>query len=263
MSEAIATTPLKAIFRFPFQGPSSRDRFLIGSALIFAGTVIPIVPTIFVYGYTLQIMQQAIKGQDLTLPAWDDWGKFGVDGLRGIVVNLVYVLPGLIVSIAGMAIYFFSSLAFPLMLGAAEQGRGEELVIPMMMMFFVSFGIMMLALFLGSLLSLLGVLWLPMATAHFMAQDKLAAAFRVREWWRLLRTNWLGYLISLVISAGLIAVLYIGIMLAYYTICLCCLVPLIAAPIGFYLSLVSAALFGQTYRESVTLLEAKSETTSS
>ena len=61
MSEAIATTPLRAIFRFPFQGPRWQDRFLIGSVLVFAGTVIPILPTIVVYGYALQIMRQAIK----------------------------------------------------------------------------------------------------------------------------------------------------------------------------------------------------------
>jgi hypothetical protein len=263
MLEATATTPLKAVFRFPFQGSNWPERFLIGSAFIFAGFIIPFLPTIFVYGYALQVMRQAIKGQDLTLPAWDDWGKLGIDGLRGMVVNLVYLLPGALVSIGGMAIYFASSFAFPLMMGAAEQGRDETLALTMVMMFFVSFAIMMLSMFLGSLLGLLGTLPLPMATAHFIAQDKLATAFHVREWWRLLRANWLGYLISLVVAAGLIAVLYIALMLAYSTVCLCCLIPIIAAPIGFYLLLVSAALFGQTYRESVTLLEAKSEVTAS
>ena len=45
-------------------------------------------------------------------------------------------------------------------------------------------------------------------------------------------------------------------MIAYCTVVLCCLIPFVLAPIGFYLSLVSAALFGQTYRESVSMVEA-------
>jgi len=60
MPAASAITMLKAVFRFPFQG-KWRDRFLVGTALTFAGFVIPIVPLIFVYGYALQIMRQAIE----------------------------------------------------------------------------------------------------------------------------------------------------------------------------------------------------------
>jgi hypothetical protein len=127
------------------------------------------------------------------------------------------------------------------------------------MLMFVGMGILMLSMFLGSLLMFLGALPLPMATAHMLACDKLGAAFRMREWYQLLRANWLGYGISFVIVAGLVAVLYTAIMLLYYSVVLCCIVPFVAAPIGFYLSLVSAATFGQTYRESVTLLEAKNE----
>lgn len=259
MPEAIATTPLRTVFRFPFQAAKWQERFLLGSLLIFAGSLVPIVPTIFVYGYVLQITRQAIKGQDLELPAWNDWNKFLLDGLRGTAISLVYLLPGLLIFLGGMGIYFAASMAFPLMLGLAEQSGEEAMVFPIMLMFFLSFGVLMLSMFLGTLLMFLGALPLPVATAHMIACDKLGAAFRVREWWKLLRANWLGYGISFVIVAGLAMVLYTVITLLYYSVVLCCLVPVIMSPIGFYLSLVSAATFGQTYRESVTLLEAKSE----
>jgi hypothetical protein len=39
-------------------------------------------------------------------------------------------------------------------------------------------------------------------------------------------------------------------MLISYTVVLCWATPLLAMPFGFYLALVSAALFGQTYRQA-------------
>lgn len=259
MSEAIATAPLRAVFQFPFQGPKWQERFLIGSALVLAGIAIPIVPTLLAYGYALQVMRQAIKGESLSLPAWDDWGKFGLDGLRGTVVSLAYLLPGLLILIGGMAIYLVSVFVLPIAAAMAEQEGSAALAIPMALLFLASLGIMMLSMFLGMLLMLVGLLPLPFATAHMIACDRLGAAFRVREWWKVLRANWLGYGISLVVAAGLMTVSYIVPTLLYYTAVLCCLVPLIAAPIGFYLTLVSAAIFGQCYRESIMLLEARNE----
>jgi len=259
MSEAIATTPLRAVFQFPFQGPKWQERFLIGSALVLAGTAIPIVPTLFAFGYALQVMRQAIKGESLSLPAWDDWAKFGLDGLRGTVVSLAYLLPGLLIFIGGMTIYFVSALILPIAAGMAGEEGNAALALPMMALFFASLGIMMLSTFLGFILLFAGVLPIPMAMAHMVACDKLGAAFRVREWWKLLRANWLGYGISLVVAAGLTMVVYIAVTLFYYSIVLCCLIPLAAAPTGFYLSLVSAAIFGQTYRESISLLEARNK----
>jgi hypothetical protein len=58
------------------------------------------------------------------------------------------------------------------------------------------------------------------------------------------------------VVAGLMAMLYLAIMLAYYTIILCCLIPFLLAPTSFYLLLVGAALFGQIYRESVAMMPA-------
>ena len=95
MTEAMATTPLRSVFQFPLRGPNWLSRFAIGCALILAASFIPIVPMLFVYGYALQVMRQAIDGQDLALPEWENWGKLGIDGLRATVVGLVYMLPGL------------------------------------------------------------------------------------------------------------------------------------------------------------------------
>ena len=93
-----------------------------------------------------------------------------------------------------------------------------------------------------------------MVTAHFVAKDRVAAAFQIREWWALLRVNKIGYFTAWVVTLGLISVAAIALNFVYYTVVLCCLVPLLAAPVSFYLLLVTAALFGQTYWESTEML---------
>lgn len=64
--------PLKRLLRFPFQEPQWQGKFVVGSALTLAGSVIPIVPTLFVWGYFLRVMRQVLAGQAPTLPRWAD-----------------------------------------------------------------------------------------------------------------------------------------------------------------------------------------------
>jgi len=85
-------------------------------------------------------MRQAIKGQDLTLPAGMTGTGFLLDGLRGIAVSLVYLLPGLLIFLGGMGLYFATSLAFPLMIGLAEQSGEEAMAFPIVLMFFSALG---------------------------------------------------------------------------------------------------------------------------
>jgi hypothetical protein len=258
MPEIAATSALKPLLKFPFQGPDWRNRFLIGAAVTLAGFFVPLLPMIFVYGYTVSIMRRAIQGQDLELPAWDDWGKLGLDGLRLLVVSLAYTLPGILVLAAGWFLYMITSFAFPLLMsGASGRGGGGMAALAMLAMF-GSLAIFLFSLFLGFILILLALIPLPAAMAHFVAQDKVAAGFRVREWWPLLRANRSGYFAAWVVVFGLITILNFAIALAYYSVVLCCLIPFLAAPISFYVSAVALALFGQTYRESQAMLAAQS-----
>ena len=67
--------------------------------------VIPILPGLFVAGYALRIMRQAVDGEEIHLPAWGDWGKLAVDGFRWSVISFVYLLPGIIVVTIGYTAY--------------------------------------------------------------------------------------------------------------------------------------------------------------
>ncbi len=256
MPETVAVTPLKTLFKFPFQGPNWRNNFIIGAALTLANFILPLLPSIFVYGYALQIMRRTIEGQELELPPWDDWGKLAVDGLRLMLVGLVYLLPGILVLLGGVTLYFLVIFSWPLLASAAERGGDGQVALLLSISLLGSMAIMMLSMLIGSLLILLGLIPLPVATAHFAFQDKVAAAFRVREWWPLLRANKLGYFAAWVVVFGLMSILYFAFAMSYYTLILCCLIPLLAAPASFYLSIIAAALFGQTYRESMTVAEA-------
>jgi hypothetical protein len=252
ITEIAATSALKPLLKAPFQGPDWRNRFLTGTALTLAGFFIPLLPLVFVYGYTAAIMRRAIQGQDLELPAWGDWGKLGLDGLRLAVVSLAYMLPGILVLSAGWFLYMIVSFAFPLLMSGAGNRGGEGMLALAMLS---SMAIFLLSFFLGFILILLALVPLPAAMAHFVAQDKVAAAFRVREWWPLLKANRSGYFAAWVVVFGLITILNFAIVLAYYSIVLCCLIPFLAAPVSFYVSVVALALFGQTYRESRAMVE--------
>jgi hypothetical protein len=252
VTNELSTTSLKKLFRFPFQAPQWQGRFLVGSALVLAGSVVPVVPLIFVAGYVLQVMRQVLAGQEPELPAWDDWGKLTRDGLKVSAITLVYLAPALLVFVLGMGLYIGGTVYLPFATTAG--GNEAEAVGAFLLLIFGSIAILFLAMALGTLLSILAAIALPLATAHFAAQDSLKAAFRIRHWWRVLKADRLGYFIAWVIVAGLMAVLYVGVILSYYTLVLCFLVPILVAPISFYVSLVGAALFGQIYRDSAAAL---------
>ena len=258
MSEAFSLAPLKRILRFPFQEAQWQGKFVIGSALTLAGMIIPIIPAIFVYGYVLRVMRQVLAGQAPGLPQWDEWGDLFRDGLSAFAVGLVYFLPALIVWIVGIGLYFATTFYLPF---AATTGADEtEIIASFMLMTFGGMAVMFLSMALGTILGLLGAVAVPMATAHFAAEGRLGAAFRVRQWWRILKADKMGYFAAWVVVAGLFAVLYAAVLVLYSTLILCFIIPILAAPIGFYLLLVGAAAFGETYRENAAALSESSAT---
>lgn len=229
---------LKPVLRFPFQGPDWQNRFLIGSALVVLGLLIPIVPSLFVLGYIVEVIRRTLAGEEPSLPPWQDWGRLFVDGLRALAVSLVYLLPGTLIYFGSMILYFAGTI------GLTPIFERETWAI---WAFFLIFFIFMAALFLGSLFIVLGLIPLPMATAHFVAEERLASAFHVRRWWAILKERRWEYLIAWLMVAGLAMVLYFILWILYYSICLCWFVPLVMAPISFYLWLISAVLFAEAY----------------
>jgi hypothetical protein len=61
-----------------------------------------------------------------------------------------------------------------------------------------SMAIMFLSMFLGTLLSLLGAVAVP------VGPGELKAAFRIRHWWHIAKADKLGYFVTWVVMVGLL-----------------------------------------------------------
>lgn len=241
MKTQAAVSSLKPHFRYPLADPASRSRFLVGSALLLAGFLIPIVPALFALGYAMQVMRRTTEGEPPTMHDWSDWGGMLREGFRFWVVSFVYLLPGLVVMLVGVGVYFAS--VFGVAIGGNESDAAVMAVL-------LSLATMFISLAVGTVLMVAGSIPMPAVLAHVVAEDSLGAAFRFRRWWRVWRHNALGFLIAWVILVGLASVSYLVMTLAYYTLVLICLIPLLLVPVYFYVVLVGASLTGELYAES-------------
>ena len=250
MDHRQAITSLKPIFRFPMRDKDSANRFLVGSALSLAGFLIPILPGLLAYGYAIRVMRQTATGDSPSMPAWDDWNDFMKEGVRGVVVSFVCFFPAFLVFLLGFGLYLAAFIA----LAMADSG-GSQSDAALISLTLLGTAALFASIPIGSILLILGAVPLPLATAHIAVKDSLAAAFRVREWWPILRANKLGYFIVWVIVAGLFGMTYFVFFTAYYTLILACFLPFLIAPASFYTMLLAGALFGHVYHESAMTLQ--------
>lgn len=150
-------------FSFPFQTTRWAEKLLVPALL----TLIPIFGQIFLVGWYLDITRRVEHGEPDPLPEIDIARQLA-DGIKGMVISLVYALPNLILgSIALISI------------NSASNSTS-----------FVRTGVTLLTLLLVGLMLLyaLAMLFvLPAALGHFVAQEDVAAAFRFNEVFGLLR----------------------------------------------------------------------------
>jgi hypothetical protein len=242
---------LKPLFRFPFHDRQSRTRFLIGSALSLAGFIVPIIPGLFVYGYTLRVLRLTAEGESPSMLPWDDWSTFLSLGFRGAIISLLFTAPAIVVFLVGISVYFGTFFLLPFSSGPEANGAESAFAILVL----VAMAVMFLSMALGSILLVLGTIPLPASTSHFVVKDQMSAAFRVREWWPILSANRLGYFISFVIVSGILGIAYYAFFALYSTLVLLCVAYLIMVPVLFYAMLVAASVFGVTYREGRAMVQ--------
>lgn len=233
---------------FPFQGKDWQGRFAIGLAVLLSSFFIPFLPAMVVYGYLLGVMRMAIDGKVPSLPEWTDWSDLLKEGFQAFVVGFAYLLPGIVVLTAGTGLYCVASFVLPFAAEAqAASGASEGLyIIGLMVALLVFFASMAI----GSTLTLLGALPLPMAAGSLAASQRMAEAFRLRRLWRILVANGMGFLTGWIVLIGIWTIDYLVMTFAYFTLVLACLIPILVLPLGLYSLLVGAALFGDAYRVS-------------
>src|SRR5689334_4077382 len=105
MREGAMNLDIGKAFTFIGDDPKWVTKLLIGGGLILAGflAIFTVIGWIFVFaivlGYLIQFCRNVIAGQPQPLPEWDNWGTKMTDGFKAIVVNLVYALPAIIISL--------------------------------------------------------------------------------------------------------------------------------------------------------------------
>jgi hypothetical protein len=247
MNKTYSLDGVQAILSYPFKAPGWQSKFLIGAALFFANYIIPILPAIVLYGYFAKIMRSVIvENVEPTLPEWDDWGTLFSSGLKVFGAALVYVLPGLVFLIGGYIMMFI-----PLMLSGFSDPTGHGTSSSMVGLSLLgTFGGLFM-FFLGFILILLSYCLLPPAIAHVVAKDSFIAAFRIGEWWAILRANFWGFFTAVSVILGIYTILIMAVYILYFTIILCILMPILLSVVCVYLSVISAPLLGEAYRKGV------------
>lgn len=209
-------------FGFVFDDDQWITKILIAAAILAAGVffswllLIPLILAVLLLnGYEVEIIRRVINGESPVLPEWDNWGELIMDGLKLLIIEIVYALPIILVSaclgpVAGIT---------------AEESQEMS---------------SLFSGFMGCLNFLWGIvlaLFLPAATAFFVAEGEVSAAFRFGDVFGFVRDNFGTYVVVAVISwiAGIIGGL--GLLL-------CGVGFLVTAP---YAGWVTSHLTGQAY----------------
>jgi hypothetical protein len=213
-------------FTFVFEDDAWITKLLLAAAILLLGVLfswlllIPLILALALLGgYGVAITRQVIGGELNKLPEWDDWGALIADGLKVIVVGIVYALPLIIIALC---------LSLPIAI-FAENSQG-------------------LASLFSLLLSCLSLLWaivvsitLPAAIAFWVAADDLSAAFRFGDVLGFVRDNLATYLITFLMS-------WVANFVGELGWVVCGVGWLVTAP---YALMVTGHLYGQAYTEGM------------
>ena len=222
---------------YQFENGEAQKNFLIGSLLMLAGFIIPLLPLLVVYGYLSQIMQKTLAGEKPSMPAWDNWEKLFKDGLRLYGVRMIFTIP-ITILIFGLIIVYMGGF----FLVISQDQPSPALIAGLIAVFF---GVLCLTIPLGIVTSVLAY---P-AGAHAVAKQSFMAGFSFGEWWPILRKNVGGFLLIIAVTYAVSFVTGILMQLLYITVVLACLAPFIMPALMFYMLLVSEPMAAQAYRD--------------
>ena len=228
---------LQYLFTFPFKDEKLGTKFLIAFLLYFGSFIIPVIPWVFFLGYIAKIIGNTIKERELSLPEWDDWGDLAIKGLKVI---------GAVLIAEGIPLLFFGYGLLSIGLPAAIAPENNAVLFASLIFMGVSGSAIFLSI--GILLMLTINFFVPPAISHMIAEDDFSAAFHISDWWKILKANLGGYIITYIILIGLVGILGFVYQLLVVSIILCWLIPFIPSAFAVYAGFVGAALFGQAYR---------------
>lgn len=212
-------------FAFVFDDDQWITKILIGAGILLLGLLfswVLLIPLILAFailsGYMVEIVRRVIRGDMNQLPEWDNWGTLIADGLKSLIIGIVYALPGILVSIC---------LGIP---GGILTDNGEGIGA----LFSVA------ASCLSFLWTIVMLVLLPAAIAFWVARDDLGAAFRFGEIIDFVRNNLATYLVTMVMTLVASIIGSLGSVV-------CGVGALATIPYSY---MVMGHLYGQAYRVS-------------
>jgi hypothetical protein len=228
--------------RFPLEDDERVEKFLIGTLLaLFSGFLIPLLP---LYGYLLNVAEGGME--DATdLPAFAEWESLFVDGIKALVILLIYQLPALLVVILSGVVLF-----------ALGVGGGEQLVPVGIAVFVVG---LLVSVLVGIVFNYLGIV----AVLGFAHEREFGAAFDVDT----IRDVALDtdFAIAWLYGLGLAIVLNVLVGIVLFFVQLIALIPIIgwliaiaglllfgplSAAVAFYSQVVAFRVWGRGYADS-------------
>lgn len=229
-----------------FKDADWKNKFIIGSALALASSVLPIIGLLgifAVYGYALIIMRAVMRGESPTLPKWDKLGELVVDGLKATVTAIGYFVPG-ILALCCAYVFLFATIFGSASISKESSGAvGVGFLIGQLGYFLLLFG--------GMVLLFIGAVPTPISVGQYVRTGQITSGYRVREIWTILRANFIGFFLAWALYLGIAMALSYLLMFVYFTIIFCLFLPVLLAPVTFYLALLWATLFGAAYGEAV------------
>lgn len=238
-------------FSYPFEDPQWGQKVLIAVLLMLANFILPVIPMLFLSGYGLEIMRNIVLGDGRpALPAWRDWGRLLVDGASLFGIAILYLLPVFVIAMVGFGLMFLPTVFVGLLSAGQEEVSGLLVVIPLLSSLG---GVVVLGIV--TLLSIVLSLALPLAYAHFAVKGKFAAAFRINEWWQIVRANFTDFLIAYAVILVFGILSGILIQLLSLTIVLCLLIPILQSALSVYSIFIYNAMVAQAYRAGLEKLE--------
>ena len=201
---------LSEAINYPRESDHVLRTVLIGGVLSLLSILI--IPALILGGYGIKVLRRTTTGND-ELPQFEDWGTLALDGLKGLGIAIGYLLAPMVL--------------FALTIGVLS-GTLQTL------------GILVTAVvYLGALYCL------PAATTVFAREEQFGAAFAVTHLRPVVTSQqYLGGW-ARVVAIGFVAGLVMGVI---------GLVPILGAIagvfVGFYVSLVTAYLFGHTVADA-------------
>jgi uncharacterized protein DUF4013 len=172
-------------FRFVVDDPDWIKKILIGGVFTLLSAILVGAP--FVSGYFVRLLRNVAHGHERPLPPWDDLGGLFIDGLRGMVVYLGYLVAALILPLT------LGGVLLAMIAVSSHAGRTGDVVGTM-----AAVG-MMAAYALGGVMMLAAMLYVPAALLRFVVYDRVAAAFEPREVVGIIQRNLGNYLLALVL----------------------------------------------------------------